>query len=358
MTAMHIGLERLANLGVAAANGATPAQIVSQLGALQAQDYAGALWSIGLRTANATEADVEHAIRERQIVRTWPMRGTLHFVAAPDVRWMLALLTPRVLANATQRAVRLELDAKTLARCEKLIVRALAGGRVSSRETLLNRLERNKISTAGSRGYHILWRLAQQGVICFGPRDGKQHTFVLLEEWLPATKRVERPAALAELARRYFTSHGPATLADFAGWAGLRVADARDAVDGAAATLERVAMNKKVYWLPRRRTSGAPAVAPGHLLPGFDEFVLGYKDRGAVLEARHAPKIIPGNNGMFMPTIAMEGRIAGTWQRTVKKSVAIRLRPFQRLTRAQRRALTPAVERYARFLGKPVEWGD
>jgi hypothetical protein len=219
---------------------------------MQAQDYPGALWSIGLRTASATEAEVEHAIRERQIVRTWPMRGTLHFVAAPDVRWMLALLTPRILANASQRAVRLELDAKTLARCEKLVVRALAGGQIISRENLLARLERAKISTAGSRGYHILWRLAQQGVICFGPRNGKQHTFVLLDEWLPATKPVEREVGLAELARRYFTSHGPATLADFAGWAGLRAADARAGVDGAVSTLERVAMNNKVYWLPRR----------------------------------------------------------------------------------------------------------
>ncbi|HEU5071022.1 MAG TPA: winged helix DNA-binding domain-containing protein [Verrucomicrobiae bacterium] len=355
---MHIGLERLANLGIAAANGATPAQVVSRLGAMQAQDYPGALWSIGLRTANATEADVEHAIRERQIVRTWPMRGTLHFVAAPDVRWMLALLTPRILANARRRAVRLELDAKTLARCEKLVVQALAGGRIMPRELLLARLEQAKISTAGSRGYHILWRLAQQGVICFGPREAKQHTFVLLDEWLPAAKPVEREVGLAELARRYVTSHGPATLADFAGWAGLRAADARDGVDGAASALERVAMNNKVYWLPRRTAPATPAVAQGHLLPGFDEFVLGYKDREAVLEARHAAKIIPGNNGMFMPTIAVAGRIAGTWQRTLKKSVTIQLMPFQRLTRAHRLALTPAVERYARFLGMPVKWEE
>lgn len=117
-------------------------------------------------------------------------------------------------------------------------------------------------------------------------------------------------------------------------------------------------MNNKVYWLPRRTTPRTPTTGQGHLLPGFDEFVLGYKDRGAVLEGRHAAKIIPGNNGVFMPTIAMEGRIAGTWQRTVKKSATLRLMPFQRLTKAQCRALTPAVERYARFLGMPVKWED
>jgi hypothetical protein len=138
----------------------------------------------------------------------------------------------------------------------------------------------------------------------------------------------------------------------------LRAADARAGVDGAVSTLERVAMNNKVYWLPRRSTPATPVVKPGHLLPGFDEFVLGYKDRGAVLEARHAAKIIPGNNGMFMPTITVAGRIAGTWQRTVKKSVTIQLMPFQRLTRSARRALTPAVERYARFLERPVTWED
>jgi len=328
--------------------------VVAALGAMQAQDFAGALWYIGLRLRAATEAEVEQAIAERKIVRTWPMRGTLHFVAAADVHWMLDLLTPRILGSARRRAAMLELDAKTFARCEKLFVRELAGNRQLTREAMMLLLEKNKIPTTGQRGYHILWRLAQEKVICFGPRDGKQHTFALLHEWVAAPKKFDRAAALVEIATRYFTSHGPATLPDFTGWTGLSAADARAALEGAAPRLEREKIDGKEYWFPRNAAKTAPVSGGGFLLPGFDEFVLGYKDRSAVLEAKHAQKIVPGNNGMFIPSIILNGRVAGTWQRTVKKSVIITTSGFKRLTKTEIGALKPAAERYGRFIGMSV----
>jgi hypothetical protein len=354
MTTTEIGHWRLANQMISASTCREPEQVVATLGAMQAQDFAGALWSIGLRLPAATEAGVEKAIAERKIVRTWPMRGTLHFVAAADIHWMLDLLTPRILSNAGRRATMLELDAKTFARCERLFVRELTGNRQLTREAMMELLEQNKISTASQRGYHILWRLAQEKVICFGARDGRQHTFALLHEWVAAPKKIEREAALAEIAGRYFTSHGPATLQDFTGWTGLPAADARAALEGVAARLVREKIEGKEYWFPRSATKVTPAAA-GFLLPGFDEFALGYKDRSAVLEAKHAQKIVPGNNGVFTPSVILDGRVAGTWQRTVKKSVTIRASGFKRFSKAEIETLKPAAERYGRFLGLPAE---
>lgn len=349
------GRQRLANQSIAVSGCRRPEEVVAVLGAMQAQDFTGALWSVGLRMPEATEANVEQAIADRKIVRTWLMRGTLHFVAAPDVRWMLDLLAPRTLARSVRRAAGLELDVRTFARCEKLFVRELAGNRQLTREALMELLERHKISTANQRGYHILWRLAQERLICFGRRVGKQHTFVLLDEWVPAARKPDRDAALAEMARRYFTSHGPATVQDFIGWTGLNAADARAGLDRAAARLARVTLGGTDYWMPRDPVK-LPRTAPaGFLLPGFDEFLLGYKDRNAVLDPRHAQKVVPGDNGMFSPTVVLDGRVAGTWRRTLKKgAVTITVNPFKRLKKIEMRAITLAADRYLRFLGLPA----
>jgi hypothetical protein len=355
MTTTEIGHWRLANQMISAAACRQPEEVVAALGAMQAQDFAGALWSIGLRLPAATETMVEQAIAERKIVRTWPMRGTLHFVAATDIHWMLEVLPPRILSNARKRAEALELDAKIFARCEKLFLRELTGNRQLTREGMMTLLEENKISTASQRGYHILWRLAQEKVICFGARSGKQHTFALLHEWVVAPKKLERAAALVEIAIRYFTSHGPATLHDFTGWTGLPAADARAGLEGATTQLVKEKIAGKDYWFPRTAAKAAPVAAEGFLLPGFDEFMLGYKDRSAVLEAKHAQKIVPGNNGVFTPSVILNGRVAGTWQKTAKKSAVIAANGFKRFTKAEIEALKPAVERYGRFLGMPVK---
>jgi len=214
---LNIALHRLQNQQIAEHRFERPDQVVAWLGALQAQDFPGAKWSIGLRLPEATEAEIEQAIAGRTIVRTWPMRGTLHFVASADIHWMRALLTPRVIAGSAARQQNLELDAAVFARCEKHFLKALRGGKQLTREAMLALLEKAGITITDYRGYHILWRLSQEGLLCFGPHEGKQPTFVLLDEWCPATKPWEREKSLAELAKRYFTSHGPATMLDFAG---------------------------------------------------------------------------------------------------------------------------------------------
>jgi hypothetical protein len=176
----------------------------------------------------------------------------------------------------------------------------------------------------------------------------------LLEEWTPNARRLDRDEALAELALRYFTSHGPATVQDFAWWSGLRAADARAGLEAVASRLARETVDGTTFWMaPGLAAEPAPAA---HLLPGFDEYLLGYTDRSAVLDARHAPKIIPGNNGVFMPTVVLDGQVVGTWKRTPrKKALTITLQPFARATKALTRTLEPAAERLGAFHGLPAE---
>ena len=352
----RIALSRLANQGIAAPAFARPGDVVTWLGALQAQDYGGALWAIGLRVAGATERSIEQAIVERAIVRTWPMRGTLHFVAAQDVRWLLALLTPRVIAHSAGRYRQLELDEATFARSKEVFAKALQGGKQLTRDEMLQGLEQEAdIPTAGQRGYHLLGRSAQDGLICFGSRRGKQQTFALLDEWVPPTNALARDEALAELTRRYFTSHGPATVQDLKRWAGLTAAEAKTGLEAAGKMLTQEIIAGCVYWMARDLPELNNGITAAYLLPGFDEYLLGYSDRSAVLDPAYAQRICPGGNGMFSPTIVSDGVVTGTWKRTFKGgAVVIELAPFRPLTPAENDALGAAADRYGEFLGLPV----
>lgn len=352
---LDIARQRLHNQHITGTPLAKASEVVAWLGAVQAQDYAGAKWSIGLRLPGATDTDIEQAIADKTIIRTWPMRGTLHFVAAEDVRWMLALLTPRIIAQSAGRHRQLELDEAAFARSKELFAKALQGGKWLTRDEMYRLLEQANISTAGQRGYHILWRSAQEGLICFGPPSGKQQTFTLLDEWVPQTKSLERDEALAELTRRYFTSRGPATLPDFVGWSGLTITEARMGLEMVKTQLSQETINNQSYWMPPDRPVITDNQLTACLLPGFDEYLLGYKDRSAVLEAIHAPKITPGNNGVFNPTIVIAGKAAGVWKRTFKKgAVVMTLNPFAALTEAENQAIAVAAQRYGAFLGLPV----
>lgn len=350
-----IALARLAHQRIDGRERATPGELVSQLGAVQAQDYAGAKWSLGLRLDGVTDADVERAIAGRAVVRTWPMRGTLHFVAAEDVRWMLALLSPRVIKAAAKRHRDLGLDEATFAKAGQLWAEALSGGGQLTREEMYERLEQAGISAAEQRGYHMLWRLAQEGLICFGAPRGKQQTFALLEEWVPAARPKAREEALAEVARRYFRTRGPATVRDFTWWTGLGAADAKAALSMVVGELEQTLVEGQAYWSGRGAAERAERATRAHLLPGFDEFLLAYRDRSAVLEERYAKRLHAGG-GAFSPSVAVDGRVSGTWRRTIKRgSVTLEATPFARWTKAEREAIAAAAERYGVFLGMPVE---
>jgi hypothetical protein len=315
--ALNVAAQRLRHQLLDGTRAATPHEVVSHLGCVQAQDYLGALWAVGARTRSGTEADVERALAEGTIVRTWPLRGTLHFVAAEDVYWILDFLAPRAIRR--QRA----LDERLLPRCRTAARRALSGGNALTRTELYAALP------PGDR-LQMVWRLAHEKVICFGPRRGKQQTFVLLDEWVPPSRTRVPADPLAELARRYFASHGPATAEDFAWWAGLPLSEARRVTPSFAPTSARA--------------------ASVHLLPPFDEYTVAYTDRGDILDPAFAKRVNAGG-GMLNAVIVSHGRVIGTWKRTLSRnSVTVTPSLFRDLTAAEQRALERQIARYGAFL--------
>jgi hypothetical protein len=351
---VNIGATRLHNQHISRNEFKTPEQIVMWMGGMQGQDLPGVKWSIGLRLPKAIDADINRALDDGKIIRTWPMRGTLHIVAAADVRWILALTSPKNIAGSLRRRKALELDDKTLGRCREVIARMLQGGKQKSREEMYAALESAGISTAGQRGYHILWNTALHGLICFAATSKKEQTIALLDEWVPPTKEKARDEALAELALCYFTSRGPATLQDFVWWSGLNEGEARAGFEAIKSNLLQETVNKQVYWLPADITLPEEQVS-AFALPGFDEYLLGYKDRSAVLDSKHAEKVCPGGNGVFASTIVINGRIVGTWKRTIRKSaIEIIAIPFATLKTSERRAFDEASRRYAAFMSLPL----
>ncbi len=332
----------------------TPRDVVLHLGAVQAQDYRGALWAVGLRSAGALESTVEKALADASILRTWPMRGTLHFVAAEDARWMLHLLAPRVIASLAGRYRQLELEPNAFLRAGKALEKALRGGGQLTRDQAYRLLRSSGITPEGQRGIHILQRLAQDGVLCFGPRVGKQQTFVLLDEWAGAAKPRARDEALAELALRYFRSHGPATVKDFAWWTGLTLKEAGSGLEAAAGMLGHDVFDGRSFWGPLAAPLTSPLKPAALLLPPFDELLVAYRDRGASLDPAHARHL--GN--LLSPTIAVQGRIVGTWTRTRgRDAVTVVPRFFSHQNERDLRAIQAAARRYGAFIGAAAIMG-
>ncbi len=318
MSTLHeVALLRLAAQRIAGPRPKTPAEAVRRLVAVQGQDLPGALLSVALRTAAGTRADVEAALDAGEVVRSWPMRGTLHLVAAEDLPWMIGLLGPRVLAGAPARRAQLGITDDSIERARLLAVDALTGGKRLQRRELLAALADGGVEITGQRGYHLLWYLSQTATLCLGPMADGEQSFVLMDEWLPGPRQLAAEEALAELAGRFFRGHGPATVKDLARWAGLRVTESRSGLAAALPELARLEVDGVEYFLDPETPDVLAACreeARGtFLLPGFDEFVLGYGDRSAVLDPAFADRIVPGGNGVFRPTVVSDGRIVGTW---------------------------------------------
>ncbi|MGL4650036.1 MAG: winged helix DNA-binding domain-containing protein, partial [Caldilineaceae bacterium] len=227
--------------------------MVRHLGALQAQDYAWGIWSVAARvdpvSALATQAAVEQALAEASIVRSWPMRRTLHLVAGADLRWMLATMAMRAVAQGAPRRRDLGILDEQLAQARDIWAAALEGGRRLTRTAMLEVLEQGGIPTDGQRGYHLLVHHAQEGLLCLGPNEGKEQTFVLLDEWIAPAPPLTRDEALATLALRYFTGHGPATIHDLGWWSGMPLGELRAGLSAVAPLLEAHTVDNREYWM-------------------------------------------------------------------------------------------------------------
>ncbi|HEY3800956.1 MAG TPA: winged helix DNA-binding domain-containing protein [Kofleriaceae bacterium] len=337
---MQVALLRLAAQRIVGGKPATPVDVVRHLLAVQGQDLAGGKWAIGVRAPNVTRADVDAALAARAIVRSWPMRGTLHLLAAEDLKWLLALGAPGVIAGSQRRRTQLGLDAKTLVKAQDVAERALAGGKRLSRDALIDLWNRAGLDAEPHRAYHVIWFLAQHAVLCQGPDE----EFVLVDEWIRKHHAFDRDEALGELARRYFTGHGPATLADLSRWVKL---PQRDLKIGLAIASKSLAHADGYYFAPglaAPRTAATSCV----LLPGFDELILGYADRTATLGAAHEQLIVPGGNGVFKATIVAGGRVVGTWKKKPGKRLVVEPSPFGKKLPA---GLDKAIAAYGTFLG-------
>jgi len=268
---------------------------------------------------------------------------------------MLAIAGPRQATRAAKRRADLGITDAQLVRAGELAHAALSGGRVLRRDRLLALWEQGGIPTTGQRAYHLLWNLGHTALLVFGPVDGAQRIFALLDEWVRFPRRLSGDEALAELAGRYFTSHGPATVRDFAWWAAITLGDARTAVAAATGLVKRE-FNGTTHYL----AEGIEPAPPGsNALPGFDEYLLGYRDRAGALAAEFANRIVPGNNGIFLPTIIVDGQVVSTWKRRESaKKIAIDAIPFGALTAKAETGFARSMKRYGEFIGKPVEIGQ
>jgi len=357
MSVHELVAQRLVNQQIAGPRHSSLPELVRWMGAIQAQDYRGGLWAAGLRLADGDVAAVEKAIAARKIVRTWPMRGTLHLVPAEDTRWMLTLLASRVDAGAAGRYRALELDESTFTRSARLLVRALEGGRLLTRPEAYATLERGGVATGGMRGLHVLFHLSHQGLLCHGPRGEGQPTFVLFEEWIRKSKAPTRDEALATLATRYFQSHGPATLPDFTWWSGLRVKDAQRAIEAAGGRLAKETRDGLAFWsgaASASRRSRPPRRGAAVLLPPWDEYIVGYRDREAAVGhlSNHAMERLKTVGSSL---VVIDGIVRGRW-RITDRTRAARLvtDDWTRVTTAERRAVQEAARRYGRFFGIEV----
>ncbi|MFI7608238.1 winged helix DNA-binding domain-containing protein [Micromonospora sp. NPDC049366] len=335
----------------------TVADVVQWFGAMQAQDLASGLWSLGARLPALTQADVRAALERREALRTWPMRGTVHLVPSRDARWMLELTGVRTLAAAATRRAALGLTDADADRALDVLGAALAGGGRLTRAECLARLTAAGIGVDGQRGYHLLSHASLRGVTCLAPNVGTEQTFALLDEWAPAAHRPDREEALALLARRYVRSHGPVTDREFAGWTGLTLTDARRGLAAAGDVLTTVEVDD-VAMLVDAALLDAPRSPVDDLLvlPGFDEYLLGYRDRTLMLDPAHREAVVPGGNGVFQATVVQAGRVVGTWKRTIgARRVTVTVRPLAPLDRPR---VERALGRYAGFLDLPlrVDW--
>lgn len=334
---------------------ATPADAARRLLAVQAQDFAAACWALALRTSGATRADVLADLDAGAIVRSWPMRGTLHFVPPEDLRWMLGVTTSRMVAGLAARHRQLELEEPDFHRARDLVTETLAGGRSIGRAELMELWERAGIATAGQRGYHLIYFLAQTGVLCWGPTLRTQQALVLLDEWVPESRQLEPDEAWGEFLLRYLQGHGPATVKDFVWWTKGTVAGAKTGLAVLGDAVTSVEVDGVTYLVTAELADRAASSGQSrreqdavHLLPAFDEYLLGYQDRGAVLDAEHFERIVPGGNGIFQPTVVARGRVVGTWRRPGGDGT-VDIQAFAPLTATQQRAAARSAAAYRRF---------
>lgn len=366
-----MGRLRLASQGLTAAGPAPAAvpgsavpgsagDVVRWMTAMQGQDLQAALWAVGVRHPGCGLSDVRAALDDGSIVRSWPMRGTLHLVAPEDLGWMLDLTAERLTRSIAARHRELAISWADIEASRDVALARIAAGGPVSRADLFKEFDAAGQATAGQRGIHILGTLCRHGWLVQGPLAGNQQLLVAFDEWIPVSRRLERAEAVAEFLLRYIRSHGPATVRDFAWWTQIPLTEARAALEAIRSQVVEVEFGGVGYWMSPETAalldSGVPGARSVLLLPGFDEFVLGYQDRSLVLAPEHFDSIVPDGNGVFKKTVVAAGQVVGTWAREgTGRAAAVVPELFDGippLGPAARAALAKAARRYEAFLAR------
>lgn len=339
-------------------------EAVRWLGAVQSQDYRAAQWGLAQRTTAATEAELDRLFDEGAILRTHLMRPTWHFVMPEDIRWLLELTSPRLVAGLAGRYRNLELDQPTIARALDLFGEWLSGERSATRAELGASLREAGISPEGQRLPHLLIAAEARGLVVSGPRRGKEFTYMLLEERAPKMRPLDREEALAELTRRYFCSHGPAQIQDFAWWSGLTMAEIKTGLAVAGNALDHQVLEGKDYWFDAGASAAPKLPLTAHLLPNYDEFTVAYRDRSAIV-----PRGLPFDAsslafyreatpemGLLANLVTVDGQVRGDWRRTqTLKAVRVEVRLLGPLHRPAEAAVRSAVDRFGHFAQRPAD---
>ena len=356
MKLTDVARQRLVNQRLTGTGLAKPSDVVSVLGAVQAQDYVGAKWALAQRLGNATDASIEQALTNGSILRTHVLRPTWHFVTPADIRWTLALTGSRIKRVMGYYNVQLGLDDAAFRRSAKAMERALSGGRALTRVELAKILQRARVNVVGDQRLgRVLMDAECDGLICSGPRRGNQFTYALLDERAPATSPLERDESLLKLTRIYFTTRGPATPADFAWWSGLTIGDAKRGIEMAGSDLERITVEDRTFW-QGAQTLPVKAARSAHLLPNYDEFFIGFKDRSAIGERIRKSHAKPPIQTFFAHVVVVDGQLVGGWTRRITKGgLQVQFNIVTSLTRAERKGLAAQAMRYGKFLGMPAE---
>ena len=333
----------------------TAKEIAGWIGALQAQDYSMSKWALGIRLKNSTEVAINKEINSGSIIRTHLLRPTWHFVSSNDIYWILELTAPRIKAAVKFRDKQLGLTDPVFDKCNRILEKSLRDYNHKTREELITELKKNKIDIEENRASHIFLRAEMEGIICSGKQKNEKPTYAVLEEWVPEHKKTNRDEALRELAKRYFTSHGPASIHDFHWWSGLSMSDVKLSLDYNKDNLITEIIQNKTYWMANDYIKPKPDFNEINLLPAYDEFLISYRDRTATLSLIENKKVI-SNNGLFYPTILQNGHVIGTWKRNVKNdTVFVTINLFKPDNLYLGDMLTKSLTRYSNFINKKIE---
>lgn len=347
---------RLNNQGLTKTIFKNAQDVVRQLGAVQAQDFSGAKWAISQRLKDETDASLNKEFNNAAILRTHLMRPTWHFVSPQDIRWLLKLTAPRVHAFNAFMYRKMDLDTAALNKANSILEKALQGNKQLTRTELAKILEKKGIPTGDTVRLSCLMMHAElDGIICSGARKGKQFTYALIEEVAPPAKEKTRDESLAELVSRYFSTRGPATFHDFAWWSGLTLADAKQGIEMVKSKFIHEEINDQTYWFPDLpiKKIKSPNV---YLLPNYDEYFIGFKDRSAIGDAIKGLGIKNEDESVLAHILILDGQVVGGWKRKLNKAqVEIEITLIKKQARAEKEAIHQAAEKFGTFLNLPIK---